>query len=29
MARGELIGYLNSDDLFLPGAITKLAALLR
>jgi glycosyltransferase involved in cell wall biosynthesis len=28
MARGELIGYLNSDDLFLPGAITKLAALL-
>lgn len=28
MARGDLIGYLNSDDLFLPGAITKLAALL-
>ena len=28
MARGELIGYLNSDDLFLPGAITELAALL-
>ena len=28
MARGELIGYLNSDDLFLPGAIAKLAALL-
>jgi glycosyltransferase involved in cell wall biosynthesis len=28
MARGELIGYLNSDDLFLEGAITKLAALL-
>ncbi len=27
MARGELIGYLNSDDLFLPGAIAKLAAL--
>jgi glycosyltransferase involved in cell wall biosynthesis len=26
MARGELIGYLNSDDLFLTGAITKLAA---
>jgi glycosyltransferase involved in cell wall biosynthesis len=28
MARGELIGYLNSDDLFLPGAITKLVAML-
>ncbi len=28
MARGELIGYLNSDDLFLPGAITKLVAVL-
>jgi glycosyltransferase involved in cell wall biosynthesis len=28
MARGELIGYLNSDDLFLSGAIAKLAALL-
>ena len=28
MARGELIGYLNSDDLFLPGAIAKLATLL-
>jgi glycosyltransferase involved in cell wall biosynthesis len=28
MARGELIGYLNSDDLFLPGAIGKLARLL-
>jgi glycosyltransferase involved in cell wall biosynthesis len=28
LARGELIGYLNSDDLFLPGAVTKLAALL-
>jgi glycosyltransferase involved in cell wall biosynthesis len=28
IARGELIGYLNSDDLFLPGAIRKLAALL-
>lgn len=28
MARGELIGYLNSDDLFLPGAIAKLAGLL-
>jgi glycosyltransferase involved in cell wall biosynthesis len=28
MARGELIGYLNSDDLFLPGAIRKLADLL-
>jgi glycosyltransferase involved in cell wall biosynthesis len=28
MARGELIGYLNSDDLFLPGAITKLTTLL-
>ena len=28
MARGELIGYINSDDVFLPGAITKLAALL-
>lgn len=28
MARGELIGYLNSDDLFLPGAIRKLATLL-
>ena len=28
MARGELIGYLNSDDLFLPGAVGKLAALL-
>jgi glycosyltransferase involved in cell wall biosynthesis len=28
MARGELIGYLNSDDLFLPGAIAKLAAML-
>ena len=28
MARGELIGYLNSDDLFLPGAVTKLATLL-
>jgi glycosyltransferase involved in cell wall biosynthesis len=28
MARGELVGYLNSDDLFLPGAIAKLAALL-
>jgi glycosyltransferase involved in cell wall biosynthesis len=26
MARGELIGYLNSDDLFLPGGIAKLAA---
>src|SRR3954452_11779618 len=25
MARGELIGYLNSDDLFLPGGIAKLA----
>jgi glycosyltransferase involved in cell wall biosynthesis len=28
LARGELIGYLNSDDLFLPGAIAKLARLL-
>jgi glycosyltransferase involved in cell wall biosynthesis len=28
LARGELIGYLNSDDLFLPGAIRKLATLL-
>ncbi len=28
IARGELIGYLNSDDLLLPGAIAKLAALL-
>lgn len=28
MARGEIIGYLNSDDLFLPDAISKLAALL-
>jgi glycosyltransferase involved in cell wall biosynthesis len=28
MARGELIGYINSDDVFLPGAITKLAAAL-
>jgi glycosyltransferase involved in cell wall biosynthesis len=28
MARGELVGYLNSDDLLLPGAIAKLAALL-
>jgi glycosyltransferase involved in cell wall biosynthesis len=26
LARGELIGYLNSDDLFLPGAIAQLAA---
>jgi len=25
MAQGELIGYLNSDDLFLPGAVSKLA----
>jgi glycosyltransferase involved in cell wall biosynthesis len=25
MARGEIIGYLNSDDIFLPGAISKLA----
>lgn len=28
MARGELIGYLNSDDLFVPGAISKLAGAL-
>jgi glycosyltransferase involved in cell wall biosynthesis len=28
MARGELIGYINSDDVFLPGAITKLVAAL-
>src|SRR5687768_2684338 len=28
LARGELIGYLNSDDLMLPGAIEKLAAAL-
>ena len=28
MARGDLIGYLNSDDLFLPGGIAKLAAML-
>jgi glycosyltransferase involved in cell wall biosynthesis len=28
MARGELIGYLNSDDLLLPGAIAKLARVL-
>lgn len=28
MARGELIGYLNSDDIFLPGAISKLVAAL-
>jgi glycosyltransferase involved in cell wall biosynthesis len=28
MASGELIGYLNSDDLFLPGAIRKLAGAL-
>lgn len=28
MARGELVGYLSSDDLFLTGAISRLAAVL-
>lgn len=28
LARGELVGYLSSDDLFLPGAITRLAGTL-
>lgn len=28
MMRGELVGYLSSDDILLPGALTKLAAAL-
>ncbi len=28
MARGDVVGYLSSDDLFLPGAIAKMVAVL-